>query len=66
LKPRKLNIGTNENPQIDSMGYHWEEKNISKVVDMLKLYEDYFPKFYGYEGNKRRVRGDENKVETIC
>ena len=43
LKIKKVNIGTEETPQITSIGNYWDDKTIGQVVDLLQEYMDLFP-----------------------
>jgi hypothetical protein len=44
LKLWKVNIGSVENPNIDSIGDYWDEKSMNEVHNLLREYEDLFLK----------------------
>ena len=43
LKTIKVNIGTEETPKFSSIGDYWDEKTVSKIIDLLHEYQDLFP-----------------------
>jgi hypothetical protein len=51
---KKVNIGTNDNPKMASIGYYWDEQIIERIIELLCEYSDLFPKNFtemkGIEG----------------
>jgi hypothetical protein len=43
IKVKKVNIGTNDNPKMASIGDYWDEKIIERITDLLCEYSDLFP-----------------------
>ena len=43
LKIKKVNIGSEANPKLSSIGDYWDDKTIGQVVDLLQEYHDLFP-----------------------
>lgn len=39
-------MATKENPKMAIIGDHWNEEKVSRVVDLLKEYQDIFPTTY--------------------
>lgn len=46
MKTTKVNIRTLENPKLAIIGYCWDEKIVSQIVDLLREYQDLFPKTF--------------------
>jgi CTP:phosphocholine cytidylyltransferase-like protein len=42
-KVNKVNIGTNENPKMESIGDYWDEKIVERIMELLHKYNDLFP-----------------------
>jgi hypothetical protein len=43
IKVKKSNIGTIENPKMDSIGDYWDEQAVESVTELLREYSDLFP-----------------------
>jgi hypothetical protein len=43
IKVKKVNIGTNDNPKMESIGHYWDEKTIERIAELLCKYSDLFP-----------------------
>ena len=43
LKIKKVNIRSEENPKLSSIGDYWDDKTIGQVADLLQEYQDLFP-----------------------
>jgi hypothetical protein len=43
IKVKKFNIGTNDNPKMESIGDNWDEKIVERVTELLREYSDLFP-----------------------
>jgi hypothetical protein len=46
LKMKKHNIGTEEAPKMVIIGDYWDQETMMQVVDLLKEYEDLFPRSF--------------------
>jgi hypothetical protein len=46
LKTKKHNIGTEEAPKMAIIGDYWDQEMVTQVVDLLKEYEDLFPRSF--------------------
>ncbi|KAH9303063.1 hypothetical protein KI387_014646, partial [Taxus chinensis] len=46
LKTKKVNIGSGEEPKEAIIGDYWMEKEVSKIIDLLREFEDLFPRGY--------------------
>jgi hypothetical protein len=40
---KKVNIGTNDNPKISSIGDYWDEQPVEGIAGLLHEYNDLFP-----------------------
>jgi hypothetical protein len=43
IKVKKVNIGTNDNPKMASIGDYWDEQTIDRITKLLREYNDLFP-----------------------
>jgi len=43
IKVNKVNIGTNDNPKMESIGDYWDEKTVERITELLHEYSDMFP-----------------------
>ena len=43
IKVKKVNIGTNDNPKMASIGDYWDEQTIERIIELLSKYIDLFP-----------------------
>jgi hypothetical protein len=43
IKVKKVNIGMNDNPKMESIGDYWDEKTIERITKLLCEYSDMFP-----------------------
>jgi CTP:phosphocholine cytidylyltransferase-like protein len=43
IKVKKVNIGTNDNPKMASIGDYWDEQTIERITKLLREYNDLFP-----------------------
>jgi hypothetical protein len=43
IKVNKVNIGTNDNPKMESIGDYWDEKTLERITELLHKYNDLFP-----------------------
>jgi hypothetical protein len=43
IKVKKVNIGTNDNPKVASIGDYWDEHTIERITELLCEYSDIFP-----------------------
>jgi hypothetical protein len=43
IKVNKVNIGTTENPKMESIGDYWDEQTIERITKLLCEYNDLFP-----------------------
>ena len=51
LKTKKVNIGTEAEPKLASIGDYWDEEIMGHITDLLKQYQDLFPtKFIEMKG----------------
>jgi hypothetical protein len=48
IKVNKVNIGTNENPKMETVGDYWDEKIVEKITKLLRKYNDLFPINFTY------------------
>jgi hypothetical protein len=46
IKTKKHNIGTEEAPKMAIIGDYWDKEIVTQVVDLLKEYEDLFPRSF--------------------
>ena len=46
MKTKKQNIGTKDNPKMVIIGDYWDDEIVTQLVDILKEYEDLFPKSF--------------------
>ena len=46
LKLKKVNIGSEEHPNMESIGDYWNEKTMTEIHALLQEYEDLFPKIF--------------------
>jgi CTP:phosphocholine cytidylyltransferase-like protein len=46
LKLKKVNIGSEENPKMASIGDYWDEKTMTKIHTLFWEYKDLFPKIF--------------------
>jgi hypothetical protein len=46
IKVNKVNIGTIENPKMASMGDYWDEQTVERIIELLREYNDMFPKTF--------------------
>jgi hypothetical protein len=60
LKTKKHNIGTKEAPKMAIIGDYWDQEIVTQVVDLLKEYEDLFPRSFlemkGIAGSLREMK----------
>lgn len=42
LKTRKVNIGSEEQPKLSNVGDYWDEETISKIIELLREYQEVF------------------------
>jgi hypothetical protein len=42
IKVNKVNSGTTENPKMASIGDHWDEQTIERVIELLHEYSELF------------------------
>ena len=40
---KKVNIGTNDNPKMASIGDYWDEHTVERITELLCEYNDLFP-----------------------
>jgi hypothetical protein len=43
IKVKKLDIGTVENSKMASIGNHWDEQTVDRIIELLREYSDLFP-----------------------
>ena len=43
LKTKKVNIGTEAEPKLTSIGDYWDEETMGCIADLLQQYQDLFP-----------------------
>jgi hypothetical protein len=43
IKVNKFNIGMNENPKMESIGYYFYEKTLERITKLLRKYNELFP-----------------------
>jgi hypothetical protein len=43
IKVKKVNIGMNENPKMESIGDYWDEQTLERITELLHEYNDTFP-----------------------
>ena len=43
LKTRTVNIGSEEQPKLATIGDYWDDEMVSKVTQLLHEYQDLFP-----------------------
>ena len=43
LKIKKVNIGSEDNPNFANIGYYWDEETVAKIIDLLHEFQDLFP-----------------------
>jgi hypothetical protein len=62
LKLWKVNIGSEEHPNMASIGDYWDEKTMTEIQALLQEYEDLFPKIFS---ELKGIKGDlgEMKIE---
>jgi hypothetical protein len=46
IKVNKVNIGTNDNPKMASIGDYWDEQTIERITELLCEYNDMFPTIF--------------------
>jgi hypothetical protein len=46
VKVKKVNIGTTDNPKMDSIGDYLDEKTIERITKLFHEYSDMFPKTF--------------------
>jgi len=46
VKLWKVNIRTNEQPNIASIGDYWDDKTMKEIESLLREYEDLFPRSF--------------------
>ena len=46
IKVNKINIGTTENPKMASIEDYWDEKTVERITELLRKYNDLFPKTF--------------------
>jgi len=67
IKRKKHNINIEENPKMDTKGDYHDEEIVSEVVDLLKEYEEIFPRsFLRDERHSRKCWGNEDTIEISC
>jgi CTP:phosphocholine cytidylyltransferase-like protein len=44
IKVKKVNIGMDENPKMESIGDYWDEQKVERIIELLHEYSDLFPK----------------------
>ena len=60
IKVNKFNIGTNENPKMESIGDYWDEKTLERITELLCEYSDLFPKTFTEMKGIERELGEMN------
>lgn len=51
VKIKKVNIGTEADPKVASIGDYWDDETVGHIVDLLQEYQDLFPtKFIEMKG----------------
>jgi hypothetical protein len=43
IKVKKVNIGTTDNPKMESIGDYWDEQIVERITELLREYSDMFP-----------------------
>lgn len=43
MKTKKVNIGTNVNPKMASIGDYWDDETVGHITDLFQEYQDLFP-----------------------
>jgi len=43
IKVKKVNIGTTDNPKMESIGDYWDEQTLERITKLLREYSDMFP-----------------------
>ena len=43
IKVKKVNIGTNDNPKMASIGDYCDEQTVERIAELLREYSDMFP-----------------------
>ena len=43
LKTKKINIGTEADPKLASIGDYWDDETVGHIADLLQQYQDLFP-----------------------
>ena len=46
IKVKKFNIGTTDNPKMESIGDYWDEKIVERITELLREYNDLFPRTF--------------------
>ena len=46
IKVKKFNIGTTDNPKMESIGDYWDEKTVERIIELLREYNDLFPRTF--------------------
>jgi len=46
IKTNKHNICTEETPKMAIIGDYWDKEMVTQVVDLLKEYEEFFPRSF--------------------
>jgi hypothetical protein len=60
IKVKKVNIGTTENSETDSIGDYWDEQTVESITELLCEYIDLFLKKFtemkGIEGELGEIK----------
>jgi hypothetical protein len=60
IKMKKVNIGTNDNPKMASIGDYWDEQTVERITKLLHEYNDLFPTTFtemkGIEGELAEMK----------
>ena len=43
VRTKKVNIGTDTNPKMASIGDYWDDETVGHIADLLQEYQDLFP-----------------------
>jgi CTP:phosphocholine cytidylyltransferase-like protein len=43
IKVKKVNIGREENPKMESIEDYWDENTVERITKLLREYNDLFP-----------------------
>ena len=62
IKVKKVNIGTVENPKMDSIGYYWDEQIVESITKLLHKQSDLFPTMFT---EMKGIAGEIEKMKIL-